>query len=114
MFIVYQEKKGIEYATLTKSIRKGATVSKEYINLGRVIDKEKGVYQNRKRGVFTYDPKTDEYGICPEDIIPPKVVKRGEYYTIGSFKSWQDVDHIFYFILLLSYKHTPNYNILVK
>ena len=83
MFIVYQEKKGIEYATLTKSIRKGATVSKEYINLGRVIDKEKGVYQNRKRGVFTYDPKTDEYGICPEDIIPPKVVKRGEYYTIG-------------------------------
>ena len=31
-----------------------------------------------------------------------------------SFKSWQDVDHIFYFILLLSYKHTPNYNILVK
>ena len=31
-----------------------------------------------------------------------------------SFKSWYDVDHIFYFILLLSYKHTPNYNILVK
>ena len=83
MFIVYQEKNGIEYATLTKSIRKGATVSKEYINFGRVIDKEKGVYQNRKRGVFTYDPVTDEYGICPEDITPPKPVKRGDYYTIG-------------------------------
>ena len=83
MFIVYQEKNGIEYATLTKSIRKGATVSKEYINLGRVIDKEKGVYQNRKRGVFTYDPITDEYGICPEDITPPKPVKRGDYHTIG-------------------------------
>ena len=32
MFIVYQEKNGIEYATLTKSIRKGATVSKEYMS----------------------------------------------------------------------------------
>jgi hypothetical protein len=27
-------------------------------NLGRVIDKEKGVFQNRKRGMFTFSPNT--------------------------------------------------------
>ncbi len=37
----------------------------------------------RKRGVFIYDPVKDEIGICPEDITPPKPVKRVDYCTIG-------------------------------
>lgn len=82
MFIVFQNKNGHEYATLTKSIRKGGKVEKEYTNLGRVIDKERGVYKNRQRGVYTYDPETDTYGICPEDICDTVSSRRGPYYTV--------------------------------
>ena len=82
MFIVFQEKNGIEYATLTKSIRKGTRIEKEYINLGRVIDKNRGIYKNRKRGIFTYDPVTDTYGTCPDDLAEPKKTRRGNYYTV--------------------------------
>ena len=82
MYIAYQEKKGIVYATLAKSIRQGKRVTKEYINLGRVIDKEKGIYKNRERGVYTFDLATGTYGTCPEDIVPPKAIARGPYYTV--------------------------------
>jgi hypothetical protein len=82
MFIIYQEKKDATYAVLASSSRKDGKVIKKYINLGRVVDKEKGVYKNRERGVFTYDVKTDTYGVCPEGIKPPKNIKRGDYYTI--------------------------------
>ena len=56
MYIVIQQKNGVPYATLTESIRNGKKVTKKYTNLGRVLDKERGIYQNRKLGVFTYDP----------------------------------------------------------
>ena len=82
MYITYQEKKGIEYATLTKSVREGSRVKKEYTNLGRVIDKERNIFKNRERGVFTFDPETGLYGICPEDCVPPKDTRRGQYYTV--------------------------------
>jgi len=82
MYIIYQNKKGIEYALLTKSVRSNGKVVKEYVNLGRVIDRERGVYQNRERGVFTYNVEKNEYGQCPEDVVPPKDVKRGAYYAI--------------------------------
>ena len=82
MFIVFQDKNGYEYATLTKSIRKGSKVEKEYTNLGRVIDKERGIYKNRKRGIYTYDPDTDTYGVCPEDIAESGNNRRGPYYTV--------------------------------
>ncbi len=57
MFISYSQKKGFLYASITTSRRDGAVVTKEYVNLGRVLDKERGIYQNRQKGVFTYDPK---------------------------------------------------------
>lgn len=82
MFITYQQKNGVEYAILTKSIRKEGCVKKEYTNLGRVVNKEKGIFKSRLRGVYTYDLSTDEYGVCPEDEVPPKETKRGNYYTI--------------------------------
>ena len=82
MYIIYQNKKGIEYALLAKSVRSNGKVVKKYVNLGRVIDRERGVYQNRERGVFTYNAEKNEYGQCPEDVVPPKDVKRGAYYAI--------------------------------
>lgn len=61
MHIFYHETKGALYARLGRSVRNGDKVSKESVNLGRVIDKEKGIYKSRERGVFQYDLETDTY-----------------------------------------------------
>lgn len=61
MHIFYHEANGILYARLGRSVRNGDKVSKESINLGRVIDKEKGIYKSRERGVFQYDLETGTY-----------------------------------------------------
>ena len=73
MHITYDIKNGIEYAKLCVSTREGKKVSKQYQNLGRVIDKEKGVYKNRKRGIFSYDLDTNTYGVAPADILIPQI-----------------------------------------
>lgn len=86
MFISYSQKKGFLYASITTSRRDGAVVTKEYVNLGRVLDKERGIYQNRQKGVFTYDINTDTYGPAPADFISPPKTRRGRYYTVGRKK----------------------------
>jgi hypothetical protein len=53
MYIAYDKKKGEEYAKLYTSVRNGKRTDKDYLNLGRVLDKERGIYQNRERGVFS-------------------------------------------------------------
>lgn len=60
---------GKKYAYLTKSVRVGKTVKKERETLGRVLDEKRGIYKSRKRGVFTYNPNTNEYGTPPADFI---------------------------------------------
>jgi len=72
MFLAYDIKNGIEYAKLCTSKRDGDIVNKEYTNLGRVIDKKRGIYKNRERGVFGFDVKTGVYSEVAADIIPPK------------------------------------------
>lgn len=76
MFITYDDKNGIEYAKLNVSKRVNGKVTKTYINLGRVLDKERGIYQNRERGVFRYDEKTDTYSPAPANYVA--VTKRKE------------------------------------
>ena len=66
MFIAYDEKNGKLYAKLVTSIRKGGKVDKDYVNLGRVLDKEKGIYKNRARGIFQYDLENDYYDDNPD------------------------------------------------
>jgi hypothetical protein len=62
-FIRYMTKSnGTEYASLLDGVRDGSKVKQQYLgNLGRVIDKEGGVFQNRERGLFRY---TLEDGFC--------------------------------------------------
>ena len=62
-FIRYMTKSnGHEYASLLDGIRDGSKVNQQYLgNLGRVIDKEGGVFQSRERGLFRY---TLEDGFC--------------------------------------------------
>jgi hypothetical protein len=53
---------GYEYASLAETIRNGTQVEQQYLgNLGRVIDKEAGVFRSRERGLFCY---TLEDGYC--------------------------------------------------
>jgi hypothetical protein len=36
-----------------------------------VLDKSRGIYQNRERGVFTYHLETNTYGPAPAEVAPP-------------------------------------------
>jgi hypothetical protein len=72
MFLAYDVKNGIEYAKLCVSIRDGDDVFKKYTNLGRVLDKERGIYMNRARGIFTYNLETNTYGKAPAEVVTPE------------------------------------------
>jgi len=78
MHIGYDVKNGVEYAKLCISHREGTRTSKDYVNLGRVLDKGLGIYQNRERGVFTYNLESNAYGKAPAEIVTPKRRKRKE------------------------------------
>ena len=64
------------YASAGVSKRDGANTSVDTIYLGRVLDKDAGIYKSRERGVFTFDPTTGEFGLPPEDYVPPNTVDR--------------------------------------
>ena len=78
MHIGYDVKGGIEYAKLCISHRDGDRTHKDYQNLGRVLDKEHGVYQNRERGVFTYNLETNTFGKAPVEVVPPSRKRKKE------------------------------------
>ncbi len=58
-FIAYSKpKNGVIYATVVESIRHGKKIKQRRIeNLGKVIDSDSGIFQNRKRGIFQYTLK---------------------------------------------------------
>jgi hypothetical protein len=70
MHIKYDKKRNVEYAKLCISKRIGKSVAKSYTYLGLVLDKEKGIYKSKKRGVFTYDLDTDTYGLPDASYVP--------------------------------------------
>jgi len=67
MYISYSHKG--TYASAATSKRDGKKTSTDYRYLGRVIDRERGIYFNDDRGFFTFDPKTDTYGEVPQDFV---------------------------------------------
>lgn len=75
MFIVYSGA-GDQYASAAMSKRHGASTSMEYTYLGKVIDREAGIYKSRERGVFTFDVNTGMFGEVPENFVFPSVQKR--------------------------------------
>ena len=62
-FIRYITKSnGHEYASLADTFRSGSQIKQQYVgNLGRVVDKEMGVFRSHERGLFRY---TLEDGYC--------------------------------------------------
>jgi hypothetical protein len=93
MYIGYDYKNGVEYAKLYHSKRSGSETSKDYKNLGRVLDRELGIYRNRERGVFTYDLESNVYGNPPAEYVPsvgnkknlPLIVDFGDVYLLDAF-----------------------------
>lgn len=72
MYIIYSGKSS-QYASAAVSKREGATTSIDYLYLGRVIDKDKGIYKSKDRGVFTFDVSNGAFGTIPEDYVPTAI-----------------------------------------
>jgi hypothetical protein len=53
-FIRYEQKNGVEYASVYRAKRVGSKKTNDIEWLGRVINKEKGIYRSRERGTFTF------------------------------------------------------------
>jgi hypothetical protein len=93
MYIAYDVKNGAEYAKLYTSKRNGLHTYKEHSNLGRVLDKERGIYQNRERGIFAYSLEDNTFSSAPAEFIPPKkagrreplIVDFGDVFLLDSF-----------------------------
>lgn len=68
---IFFDKTG-QYASAGVSCRDGKKTSVDVIYLGRVLDKEAGIYKSRERGIFTFNPGTGEFGSVPEDYVPPE------------------------------------------
>ena len=80
MYINYNIVNGVEYGTLTSSVRKGRKVGKsDQVYLGRVIDKERGIFKSRERGVFIYDIETNTFSDVPAEYEEPKIERKTKY-----------------------------------
>lgn len=71
MYIVYSGT-GDEYASAAVSKRNGSKTTMDYIYLGKVLDRDAGIYKSRERGVFTFDPVTASFGDVPENFVFPQ------------------------------------------
>lgn len=73
MHLMLSKKGSATYATAAESVRvDGKPVKTNRVYLGRVVDLEGMVFENRERGVFTYDLETGEFGTADIERIPPK------------------------------------------
>ncbi len=85
MQIMYAKKASGTYATACDSVRIDGKVQKiNRIYLGKVIDKEKGIYENKKLGLITFDPKTGAFG-KPDLAQVPARAPRGKKLTSADF-----------------------------
>jgi hypothetical protein len=80
MYINYNTVGGIEYGTVTRSVRNGKSVGKgDQLYLGRVIDKDRGIFKSRERGLFTYDIETNTFGNVPPDFEMPQLERKKKF-----------------------------------
>lgn len=68
-FIRYEKKSSGEFASYYKSCyRNGNSVLHDIEYLGKVLDKEKGIFKNNKKGIFTFSIE-DKYGLAPSNFV---------------------------------------------
>jgi hypothetical protein len=98
---------GYEYASLADSIRNGDHVKQEYLgNLGRVIDKEAGIFQSRERGLFCYTLEKG-YRDLPASYLEKQDLTRkerlildfGDSFFLHQYLAMQDFKDAFYGVL---------------
>ena len=82
MYLAYTPKGNSEYASIAE--RKGENSAIKYTYLGKVLDKEKGIYKNSERGIFTYNLANNKYGPKPPDYEEKKTVDKRKK-TLRSF-----------------------------
>lgn len=69
MYIEFYKVNSYEYARLRKSVRKNGVVTHgKGQTLGRVLDKERLIFQNRQFGLYQYDLATGERRSAPADF----------------------------------------------
>ncbi len=89
MTIGYDIKNGIKYAKICSGKRENGKVRSIQTPLGRVIDEEKHIYHNRKRGYFSYDVTTDTYSSVDASLFPEiKRKNRKEKLVIDFGDAW--------------------------
>ena len=89
MSIGYDKKNGVKYAKICTGRRVDGKVRSTQVPLGRVIDEEKHIYHNRKRGYFTYEEETDTYtSVDPSSFPPIERKNRKEKLIIDFGDSW--------------------------
>jgi len=76
MYIGFDIKNGVQYAKICASSRVNGKVKTTQKSLGKVLDLQKGIFQNRKLGVFTYDVLTNTYGRPDASFVPPTEKRR--------------------------------------
>ena len=77
MHIDYTGSNGVQYATVCTTVRRGDTITKERIRyLGRVIDKEKGIYKNKEYGFYQYSLESDTVNPLPPESDIPNIVRK--------------------------------------
>lgn len=65
MYIIYSGN-AKQYASAARTVREGKRTRVVTTYLGRVVDREAGVYSSERRGYFTFDVTTGEYGPVPD------------------------------------------------
>lgn len=86
MHIAINLRRGIPYASLMTSQRVNGRVEKHLVAyLGRVLDKDLGIFQSKERGVFKFDLTTQTYGPAPENFVPNVVRKNARENLLVDF-----------------------------
>jgi hypothetical protein len=80
-FIRYEQKNGVEYASVYRAKRIGTKKTNDIEWLGRVIDKENGIYRSRERGTFTF---TLDDGVIEQQptVIEKLILDFGDSYFV--------------------------------
>ena len=77
-FLSYQTKHGRQYASWCRSYRdpnikdRSRSPKRTVLYLGRVVDKERGIYKSKAKGYVRFDPTTQEFLPPPPDFVPPQ------------------------------------------
>ncbi|MDR1688600.1 MAG: transposase [Clostridiales bacterium] len=76
-FMRYETKKGVEYASVYRAKRISGKKINEAEYLGRVVNKDQGIYQNRTRGLFCFSLENGYSKVSKEiEQTEPQIVEK--------------------------------------